>query len=73
MMFAYLISETLWWKGYGTELIKGLVVWCKSSRNIRSLSGGVATKNTGSARILEKCGFVALDHATSVKDTMIVK
>ncbi|MBI9013094.1 MAG: GNAT family N-acetyltransferase [Clostridiales bacterium] len=57
LRFGYLISETIWGKGYGTELIGGLVGWCENSRIIKSLSGGVATKNVGSVRIMEKCGF----------------
>lgn len=73
LMFGYLISESNWGQGYGTELINGLVEWCKVSGTIKSLSGGVARKNVGSIRVLEKCGFVNLDEDTPIKETMMFK
>lgn len=73
LMFGYFLSEEIWGKGYGTELIKGLVDWCKNSRRIKSLSGGVATKNIGSTRVLEKCGFVILDQDSSCEETVMFK
>ncbi|MGB3366907.1 MAG: GNAT family N-acetyltransferase [Acidaminobacteraceae bacterium] len=73
LMFGYLLSEACWGKGYGTELIKGLVNWSKNFGNIKSLSGGVATKNTGSVRVLEKCGFISLDQDRTDGETMMFK
>lgn len=58
LRLGYLISESSWKRGYGSELIKGLVVWCKKENNIGSVSGGVELNNTGSIRVLEKNGFI---------------
>ncbi len=57
LRLGYLIGETYWGKGIGTELIKGLVAWCKTKQVVKSLSGGVEEDNIGSIKVLEKCGF----------------
>jgi len=57
LRFGYLLSEKTWGKGLGTELIEGLINWCKSEGNIKSISGGVETDNIGSIKVLEKAGF----------------
>jgi len=59
LRFGYLLSEKAWGKGLGTELIEGLINWCKLEGNIKSISGGVETDNIGSIKILEKTGFTA--------------
>ncbi len=55
--FGYLLSESCWRKGLGTELVQKLVTWCHSQQNIHTLSGGAAQDNIGSIKILEKIGF----------------
>ncbi len=57
LRLGYLIGEAYWGKGIGTELIKGLVSWCKTAQVVKSLSGGVEENNIGSIKVLEKCGF----------------
>ncbi|MGZ2368395.1 GNAT family N-acetyltransferase [Ancylomarina sp. YFZ004] len=57
LRFGYLLSESVWGKGIGTELIEGLIMWCKDAGDIRSLSGGVECDNIGSIKVLEKTGF----------------
>ncbi|MCS5420666.1 MULTISPECIES: GNAT family N-acetyltransferase [Psychrilyobacter] len=57
LRFGYLLSETIWGKGLGTELVKGLAQWCEREGNIKSISGGVTINNVGSIKVLEKCGF----------------
>ena len=57
LRFGYLLSEKVWGKGLGTELVEGLIDWCKASGDIKSLSGGVEPGNAGSIRVLEKAGF----------------
>jgi len=57
LRFGYLLSESIWGKGFGTELVKGLVEWCESLGTINSISGGVEIDNIGSIRVLEKTGF----------------
>lgn len=73
LMFGYLFAETSWGKGYATELIKGLVKCCKNTGNIKSLSGGVAIKNVGSVKVLEKCGFKYLKQDSTAGNTMMFK
>lgn len=50
----YLLGESYWAKGYGSELIKGLVDWAYSDKHIRSLVGGVEINNTGSIKVMQK-------------------
>jgi ribosomal-protein-alanine N-acetyltransferase len=54
----YLLAEAAWGVGFGSELVAGFVNWCRTRAELRSITGGVATDNVGSARILEKNGFV---------------
>lgn len=60
--FGYLLSETYWGKGLGTELVNGLVKKCLDLNCIKSISGGVEKDNIGSIKVLEKCGFHSLDN-----------
>jgi len=61
LRFGYLLSEKLWGKGIGTELIEGLIKWCKEAGDIKSLTGGVECDNIGSIKVLEKTGFSISD------------
>ncbi len=58
LRLGYLLAESFWGKGLASELIKGLVEWCKSEKNINSISGGVEKENIGSIKVLEKNGFL---------------
>jgi len=57
----YLLSESVWGNGMGSELIRGLLAWCKSSGKISSITGGVESDNIGSVKVLMKNGFVQTD------------
>jgi RimJ/RimL family protein N-acetyltransferase len=57
LRLGYLLTESIWGKGMGSELIKGLVKWSKDLGVINSISGGVEQDNIGSVRVLEKNGF----------------
>jgi len=53
----YLLKESTWGKGYASELLAGLILWCEQQGNINSLIGGVSPQNKASIRVLEKNGF----------------
>lgn len=53
----YLLAESAWGRGLGTELVAGFVAWCRSEPRIRSVTGGVALDNPASARVLTNNGF----------------
>ena len=57
----YVLAESAWGQGLGSELVEGFVEWCRGERQIRSLIGGVAADNLASVRILEKNGFRPMD------------
>lgn len=61
----YLLGESHWGKGYATELISGLVDWCKKEKDIVRITGGVERGNVASGRVLEKNGFSAMDESLS--------
>ena len=67
LRFGYLLAETSWGQGMGTEVVKGLLQWGKAVGTIQSLAGGVARTNIGSIKVLEKIGFTtsALDADTA--------
>ena len=66
LRFGYLLSEKVWGKGLGTELLEGLINWCQAEGDIKSISGGVERDNIGSIKVLEKTGFSpsAIDNPT---------
>ncbi len=51
-----MLAESAWGKGFATELIHGLVGWCRDAR-IRTIIAGVSAENPASQRVLAKCGF----------------
>lgn len=65
LRFGYLLAESTWSKGLGTELVNGLVNYCKELGNVKSLSGGVEKENIASIKVMEKCGF----HSSSQDDS----
>lgn len=64
----YLFSERAWGKGYGSELIGGLVFWLQHQGLPLQLTAGVGRDNPASARALVKKGFV-LEATASNTDT----
>jgi len=73
LRFGYLLADAMWGRGLGTELVQGLVNWCKTEGNIESLSGGVETDNIGSIKVLEKCGFVRSNFERPSKEVIFYK
>lgn len=63
LRLGYLLSELHWGKGLGSELVKGLVAWCKQTKLVTAISGGVEQDNIGSIKVLEKNGFYLSDEA----------
>lgn len=63
LRLGYLLKESAWGKGIGSDLIYGLVDFCQNQQ-VSSITGGVAKDNLASKRVLEKNGFVC-DPATS--------
>ena len=59
----YLLARSAWGQGFGTELLRGLVGWCRGQSGIGSLCGGVERENVASRRVLEKAGFTLEDSA----------
>jgi len=60
----YMLAENAWGKGYATELLQGLIGWCRTME-VSSIIGGVERDNVASRRVMEKNGFVALPNALS--------
>lgn len=59
----YLLGESVWGQGLGTELVAGFVEWCRSVPRIRSVAGGVEQDNIASTRALAKNGFAPVGPA----------
>jgi len=64
----YLLVEEHWGKGFATELVAGLVAWCRPQTEIMSLIAGVAHGNEASRRVLEKNGFVLVRAASANRE-----
>ncbi|MES9955942.1 MAG: GNAT family N-acetyltransferase [Sedimenticola sp.] len=57
LRLGYFLAESAWGKGIGSELVKGLVSFCRE-QPVASITGGVAKENYASKRVLEKNGFI---------------
>ena len=57
LKIGYLLAESVWGKGLGSELIGGLVNWCEADGDVASIAGGVDPENKASIQVLEKNGF----------------
>jgi len=55
----YLLAESSWHQGYGSELLFGLLESCRDNQLVEKLIGGVDAGNIASVKLLEKVGFVA--------------
>ncbi|TDM54380.1 GNAT family N-acetyltransferase [Aliivibrio fischeri] len=53
----YLLGDEYWHKGYGSELLGGLLDYLHEHPSIERLVGGVDKDNIASAKLLEKVGF----------------
>ncbi|ACH67168.1 ferrichrome-binding protein [Aliivibrio fischeri MJ11] len=53
----YLLGDEYWHKGYGSELLSGLLDYLHQHPFIERLVGGVDKDNIASAKLLEKVGF----------------
>lgn len=54
----YVLDRGLWGKGLGTEIVKMVQDLAYGDMGLRKLHARVVSENVGSARILEKNGFV---------------
>lgn len=59
----YVIAEAQWGQGLASELVRGLVTWCRGEPAVASLTGGVEASNPASARVLTKNGFKLVEGA----------
>lgn len=56
----YRFLEKYWGIGYGLEVCKGLIIYCKSI-GLPKLIGYVVDANIASSKILEKCNFKIIE------------
>lgn len=73
LRLGYLLSQSVWGQGLGSELIKGLVEWCEKAGDIQTISGGVEIENVGSIKVLEKNGFVISLQESQPEDTIFLE
>jgi ribosomal-protein-alanine N-acetyltransferase len=58
----YMLRKEYWGKGLVSEAIQEIVKYAFSETNLHSLEAEIDPKNLGSARVLEKNGFVKEAH-----------
>ena len=73
LKIGYLLSEAAWGKGFGSELIHGLMSWCEGSGDIASVSGGVDKDNIASIKVLEKNGFKKITSVDPPTDVVFLE
>lgn len=53
----YCLNETMWGRGYATEAAHALLEWGFAALDLNRVQAEVDTRNSASARVLEKVGF----------------
>lgn len=53
----YLLAEQAWGSGIGSEMIEGLVRWCREHSTVARILAGVEPDNEASGRLLIRLGF----------------
>ena len=53
----YALDDTAWGQGYATEAMRALLQWAWDTLPLNRLQAEIDTRNTASARVLEKLGF----------------
>ena len=61
---AYLLSRSVWGRGYATEAAQAAVRFGFESCGLAEIVGLVHPQNAGSIRVLEKCGMTFADRLT---------
>ncbi len=54
----YCLDDAAWGNGYATEAARALLQWAFDTLNLNRVQAETDTRNTGSARVLEKLGFL---------------
>ena len=54
----YCLDDAAWGHGYATEAGRGLLQWAFDTLDLNRVQAETDTRNTASARVLEKLGFV---------------
>lgn len=53
----YLLAEGAWGRGIGSEMIDGLLRWCREQTTVATIVAGVEPDNEASSRLLTGLGF----------------
>ncbi|MDD1782021.1 GNAT family N-acetyltransferase [Enterovibrio sp. ZSDZ35] len=70
LRIGYVVSEEHQGNGFASEIIEGVVAWCRASGCVSSLAGGAEQANAASIRVLMKNGFTL--EAESGSDTVFL-
>lgn len=54
----YCLVEASWGRGYATEAARALLTWAYDTLDLNRVQAETDTRNLGSARVLEKLGFL---------------
>ncbi|WP_164887251.1 GNAT family N-acetyltransferase [Hahella sp. KA22] len=67
LRLGYILGESYWSQGLGTELMEGIIGWAGQNKGVAKISCGVARDNAASLKMLEKNNFYL---ASSHSDTL---
>ena len=63
----YNLRKDQWGNGYAAEMIRGLLEYVRSRRDVRGIEGTFANENSRSRRVMEKLGMTFLEDVTLTK------
>ncbi|MBL7829275.1 MAG: GNAT family N-acetyltransferase [Saprospiraceae bacterium] len=53
----YIVAREYWGKGFATEASRAMIAYAEKQLGVQELVAYTSEENTGSNRVLEKCGF----------------
>ncbi len=71
LRIGYLLARAAWGRGLASELVEGLVAWCRAQCGPGRLVAHVTPANLASRRVLEKSGFRLVCEAGASAGAMI--
>ena len=63
----YNLRKDQWGNGYAAEMIRGILEFVRSRRDVRGIEGTFADENCRSRRVMEKLGMTFLEDVTLTK------
>ena len=73
LRIGYLLQVSAFGHGYASEMVVGLVEWCRTHSTNAIIEAGVASDNVASIRVLTRSGFTAVLPHGNAEQTYVLR